>query len=300
MRTTVQDLGRRGFLSQGVPIGGAMDPFALRVANLMVGNGENAPGLEILLSGPELEFGRDCWIAACGARFENIPAWRPLRVAAGERIRFGERIEGCRCYLAISGGIRADRVLGGAGTYLRGGFGGFHGRALRDGDVLVVADALRVPTDHWGIDERMLPKYSKEGLVRVVEGSHAADFGDNFYAGRYRVTPRSDRMGIRLEGHRLERSAAAQLLSSAVAPGTVQVPPDGDPIVLMADAQTLGGYPRAAHVVTVDLPLMAQLAPGDWMRFAKIGLAEAHGILKTQHRQLGLLRQGVAAKMRSA
>jgi antagonist of KipI len=300
MLSTVQDLGRRGLLCEGVPLGGAVDAFALRVANLLVGNPEGAPALEITLRGPEIEFSKAGWVAACGARFADVPAWRPFQVSAGERLKFGERSDGCRCYLAVSGGFDVPAVLGGSGTNLAAAIGGFQGRALADGDVLATGPALRVPTGHWGIDERMLPRYSRDPLVRVIAGAQAADFGDTLYSGSFTVTPRSDRMGMRLAGPRLERRAGYDLISAAVAPGTIQVPPDGNPILLMADAQTLGGYPRVAHVASVDMPLVAQLAPGDRVRFAASGVAEAHALIHAQNHQLALLRHGIAGKMAPA
>jgi antagonist of KipI len=297
MLTTVQDLGRTGHLSEGVAVGGAADPFALRVANLLVGNPEDAPGLEVTMTGPELEFSEGAWIAVCGARFEGVPAWRPIRIEAGGRLRFGARSLGCRAYIALSGGFEVERVLGGAGTYLAAAFGGFHGRALKAGDILNSGPPSKVPAGHWAIDERVLPRYSREPTVRAIPGAHAAEFGDTLYSGRFAVTPRSDRMGIRLEGPALVRSAEGDLLSTAVAAGTVQVPPDGNPIVLMADAQTLGGYPRVAHVASVDLPLLAQLAPGDAVRFVASSVGEAHHLAHSREHQLTLLRQGIAGKM---
>jgi antagonist of KipI len=297
MLTTVQDLGRPGLMREGVPVGGGADTFALRVANLLVGNPEGVPALEITLLGPEIEFAEGAWVASGGARFAGVPAWRPFRVGPGERLRFGERIEGCRCYLAVSGGFDVPSVLGGAGTNLAAAIGGFGGRALADGDVLRTAPALRSPAGQWGIDERMLPRYSREPLVRVIPGAQAADFGGALYSGSFTVTPRSDRMGMRLQGPRLARASGYDLVSAAVAPGTIQVPPDGNPIVLMADAQTLGGYPRAAHVASVDQPLMAQLAPGDRVRFVESSVAEAHALLHAQSHQLALLRHGLAGKM---
>jgi antagonist of KipI len=300
MLTTVQDLGRRGHLCEGVPNGGAADPFALRVANLLVGNPEDSPGLEVTLTGPELEFSETAWVAVCGAWFEGVPAWKPFRVDAGGRLRLGRRLQGCRAFLSVSGGLEAEPVLGGRGTYAPGGFGGFQGRALRSGDVLRRLPSGRVPTGNWSIDERILPHYSAEPSVRVLPGLHAAEFGDALQMGRFEVTVQSDRMGIRLKGPRLARPGGGDLVSAAVAPGTVQVPPDGDPIVLMADAQTLGGYPRAAHVIAVDLPLVAQLAPGDAIRFVASTLAEAHALIHAREHDLGLLRQGLAEKMRPA
>jgi antagonist of KipI len=300
MLTSVQDLGRRGRLSEGVAVGGAADPFALRVANLLVGNPEDAAGFEVTMTGPELEFSEGAWISVCGARFEGVPAWRPLRIEAGGRVKFGARTAGCRAYLAISGGVDVERVLGGAGTYLAAALGGFHGRALKEGDIVRSLPPSRVPAGHWAIDERVLPHYSREPTVRAIPGAQAREFGDSLFSGRFTVTPRSDRMGIRLEGPRLVRSGGADLLSTAVAPGTVQVPPDGNPIVLMADAQTLGGYPRVAHVAAVDLPLLAQLAPGDGVRFAASTVGEAHHLARSRDHQLTFLRQGIAGKMTTA
>ncbi len=299
MMTTVQDLGRRGHLAQGVPIGGAADPVALRLANLLVGNAEDLAALEITLTAPELEFEKDGWISVCGARFEGIPSWRPFRVHAGDRLKFGTRLQGCRAYLSICGGIDVESVMGGRGTFLPGGFGGFEGRALRDGDVIRSVPSERLLSGHWSIDERILPQYSREPTVRVTPGSQAAEFGEALYAERFLVTARSNRMGIRLEGVPITRTTGEELISSAVAPGTIQVPPDGNPIVLMADAQTLGGYPRIAHVASADIPLLAQLAPGDYVRFKRSTVQEAHALARAEEHRLALLRQGLAAKITS-
>ena len=297
MLTTVQDLGRPGRRAEGVSPGGAADPFAMRVANLLVGNPEDAAGLEVTLVGPELEFSEPGWIACCGARFDGVAGWRPRRVEAGERLRFGTRTEGCRAYLALAGGLEVERVLGGCGTHLGGGFGGHGGRALREGDVLRTRPLAWHLSERWMMDERVLPPYSREPTVRAVDGSHASQFGDALHAGAFRVSAQSDRMGIRLDDRVLTRSESTEILSGAVAPGTVQVPADGRPIVLMADAQTLGGYPRVAHVASVDLPLLAQLAPGDTVRFARVSLAEAHALLRAQEHRLALLRQGLESKV---
>jgi antagonist of KipI len=300
MMTTVQDLGRRGHLAEGVPHGGAADPFALRVANLLVGNAEDCPGLEVTLTGPELEFSGAAWVAICGARFEGVPAWRPIRVEAGSRIRFGRRLQGCRAYLSVSGGFDVGRVMDGRGTFLAAGIGGFKGRALREGDAVPCVPSERQLTGHWSLDERILPHYSAEPTVRVIPGAHAGEFGEALYTGRFGVTARSNRMGIRLDGPRLSREGGGELVSTAVAPGTIQVPPDGNPIVLMADAQTLGGYPRVAHVAAVDVPLLAQLAPGDGVRFARTTLAQSHALSHAGEHALALLRQGLAEKVRPA
>jgi antagonist of KipI len=300
MMTTVQDLGRRGHLAEGVPFGGAADTFALRVGNLLVGNAEGSPALEITLTGPELEFSEGGWVSVCGAHFEGIPSWRPIRVEAGGRMKFGQRLQGCRAYLSIAGGFDVEPVMGGRGTFLAASMGGFHGRPVRDGDVLRSISSDRVLVGRWSLDERVLPGYSREPTVRVMPGAQAAEFGDALYSGRFSVTARSNRLGIRLDGVKLLRAEGGELISTAVAPGTIQVPPDGNPIVLMADAQTLGGYPRVAHVASVDIPLLAQLAPGDHLRFTRTSVAEAHGMARAAEHNLALLRQGIAEKVRNA
>ncbi len=299
MLTTVQDLGRTGHRAAGVPLGGAMDPVALRVANLLVGNPEDAAALECTLLGPELVFSADTWVALGGAEFEGLVAWQPRFVHAGERLKLGAARRGCRGYLAVAGGINVPPVLGSRSTYLRGGFGGLQGRALRDDDVVSAANAVRRVHDHWRIDARILPDYSASPTVRVVAGAQRDEFGGALFAAEFKILPQSDRMGIRLGAAKLVRiGGGGELVSSAVAPGTVQVPPDGQPIVLMADAQTLGGYPMAAHVIAVDLPLVAQLRPGDRLRFAEVPLEEAHQLAMQRERVLALLHEGLAQKVR--
>jgi antagonist of KipI len=296
MLTTVQDLGRPGHRAAGVRAGGAMDPFALRVANFLVGNAEAAAAFELTLIGPEIVFSADGLIAVAGAEFAGVPSWRPLAVRAGERIKFGAALKGCRGYLAVAGGVAVATVLGSRATDLRGGFGGFTGRALHDGDVVPAAPVARRVAAGWRIDERILPQYSATPTVRVLSGAQAAEFADGWAGAEFKVTAQSDRMGVRLAGPELKRTATEELLSSAVAPGTVQVPPDGQPIVLMADAQTIGGYPQLAHVIGVDLPLVAQLRPGDTVRFQKVELNEAHQLILARERTLALLHEGLAEK----
>jgi antagonist of KipI len=298
MLTTVQDLGRRGHRAAGVPLSGAMDRMALRIANLLVGNAENAAGLEFTLVGPELEFSGDAVIAVTGAAFGSAPGWRPLVMRAGQRLALGAARSGCRGYLAIAGGIDVPEELGSRSTYLRGGLGGFAGRALRDGDCLRAIAVARDVGDHWRIDERILPAYSAAPTVRVVRGVNTDEFGGLIFNTEFTVTPHSDRMGVRLGGPRLPRIGGGdELVSSAVAPGTVQIPSDGRPIVLMSDAQTIGGYPQAAHVIDVDLPLIAQLRPGDNVRFREVSLMDAHQLIQARERTLGMLREGLGQKL---
>ncbi len=296
--TTVQDLGRRSHRASGVPLSGAMDAFALRVANLLVGNPENAAALEFTLLGPELEFFADTTVAICGGDFGALPGWQPVQLPAGARLRFDAARTGCRGYLAIAGGFDVAPVLGSRSTYLRAAIGGHEGRALRDGDVLHAPHLAREIAGRWHIDERILPAYSASPEVRTVRGAQAAEFGGEFFHATFKVSPKSDRMGVRLNGPVLARATNAELISATVAPGTVQVPPDGQPIVLMADAQTIGGYPQIAHVIGVDRPLVAQLRPGDTLRFREVPLADAHELYLARERALGMLHEGLAQKLR--
>jgi antagonist of KipI len=277
-----------------------MDPLALRVANALVGNPDCAAALEFTLTGPELEFSEDTVVAIGGAECDGLPSWKPVPVRRGQTLRLGACTHGCRGYLAVAGGIDAPLVLGSRSTYLRAGFGGMDGRALRDGDVLKVgASRIHPPTTgtNWRIDPRILPAYSTAPNVRVIAGAQAGEFGEALCATAFALSPQSDRMGLRLTGPALTRSNSDELLSSAVAPGTIQIPPDGHPVVLMADAQTIGGYPQAAHAIAVDLPLLAQLRPGDSVRFIQVTLAEAHRLDLTREKELGILREGLAQKL---
>ena len=298
MLTTVQDLGRVGYRAAGVPLSGAMDAVALRLANLLVGNAEDAAGLEFTLIGPEIEFRTDTLIALTGAKFPGCPAARVVRVVAGQRIKFGAATKGCRGYLAIAGGVSVPPVLGSRSTFARAALGGIEGRALRAGDSVPINAVQRSVADHWWLDERFFPSYSSAPTVRVVAGAHGMAYGDEWLNSEYSVTPQSDRMGLRLNGPALARGGGGDLRSSAVTPGTIQLPPDGQPIVLMADAQTIGGYPQLAHAIDVDLPLLAQLRPGDRVRFQRVPLAEAHQLMSAREHTLALLREGLAEKFR--
>lgn len=298
LQTTVQDLGRPGFRAAGVPLGGAMDRFALRLANVLVGNAEDAPALEFALLGPELVFSRPAMVAVTGGDFGVGPLNHPFEVAARQVLSFSSVRRGARGYLAVAGGFEVPRVLGSAATYLRAGFGGHEGRELHTGDVLRVPNARRIVEGHWHVDPGILPRYGTEPEVRVVRGAHADEFVPVLFGQAYRVSSQSDRMGFRLQGPPLTRPAPVEIRSTTVVPGTVQVPPDGQPIVLMADAQTLGGYPQAGHVITADLPVVAQLRPGDALRFRAVSVREAREAALAQEHGLAMLRTGLAAKFR--
>jgi KipI family sensor histidine kinase inhibitor len=304
--TTVQDLGRPGWQRVGVTPGGAMDRLAARVANLLLGNAEDAPVLESALTGPELLFHTDTWIAVTGATARGVPGWRPLRVAAGERLSLAELERGSHLYVAVAGGFAVPRVLGGAGTLLSAGFGGFWGRALRAGDRLAVsAPAANLDAcsggARWGAAREFWTASGGEIAVRFVRGRRWAAFDETartaFKKAVWRVRPQSDRMGLRLLGPPLTAAIPGEILSEGVAFGTVQVPPSGQPIVLMADRQTLGGYPKIGHVIAADLPRLAQARPGDSVRFSEIPIAEAQVAAAEMEKSLELLRLGVAGRL---
>jgi antagonist of KipI len=295
--TTVQDLGRRGRRAEGLPLGGAMDPWALRIANLLVGNAEDAAGLEWTLIGPELEFAQATLVALTGAPSGAHPIGQPWWIEPGERLRLDVPRWGCRGYVAVAGGIGVEPVLGGRGTYLTAGIGGWEGRALREGDVLPTTAPRRTVTGRWHLDHRMQPAPAAVPVARIVRNAEERRAGEGLVDERFVVTPRSDRMGLRLEGPRLRAATEPERLSSAVLPGSIQVPPDGRPIVLMADAPTLGGYPLAGHVIGPDLGLLAQLRPGDTIGFREVALDEAHAVALAREASLALLRQGLADKL---
>ena len=320
LQTTVQDLGRPASQRQGVPAGGAMDRAALRAGNALVGNDERAAVLEATLIGPSLTFDHPTLVAIAGGDLgatvdhEPLPTWHPALVQAGATIRFGAPRRGCRAYVAVAGGIDVPVVFGSRSTYLRAEFGGHEGRALRAGDVLIVgapsllsqriAASLQgagpVTTARWSIGPTIRPVYAAEAVVRLIAGQHTdalwQQSRERLYTARFRVSASSDRMGYRLDGEPLSLTTPIELLSEAVAFGTVQLPPGGAPIILMADRQTTGGYPRIGEVASVDLPLVAQLKPGDHVRFRSISLKDAQRLYLAHERELAQAKLGIALR----
>ena len=314
MLTSVQDLGRYGFQKYGVIASGAMDPFAHRIANLLIGNPENAATLEISLTGPTIEFESDAAIALCGGDLspqidgKSCRMWSILAVKKGSVLSFGAPKKGCRTYLAAAGGIDIPDVMHSKSTYLRAAIGGFQGRALKAGDrvPLNAVDPKRaaalVKAANSG-QEWQIPaiRYFNEPVVRIMKGRQFGLFDAKSQAqlfdGLFTVGTHSDRMGYRLEGTPLALSEAAELISEPVAFGSIQVPPDGNPIVLMADRQTTGGYPKIGQVASIDLPLISQLNPGDKIRFKEISLEEAQKRMLAQEQHIRQLKIGIDLKM---
>lgn len=286
--TTVQDLGRRGFSALGVGMGGALDPWAAMVANLAVGNPPEAPLLECTYVGPVLRFSAATVIAVVGAETAALPAGRPVAVKAGEVVDCSALTRGARLYLAVAGGLRVPRVLGGYGTAVGARFGGFAGRALAAGDRLACG-AVNVSVAagaNWRLASPVPAPMRKETIeVRLVPGPDWAHIFKRFGPGgaaraveakSFELSAKSDRMGLRLAGEAFVLpGGAGDQVSRPVVPGTVQLPPDGQPIVLMAEGQTIGGYPQLGQVASVDLPKLAQARPGAEIRFRLTDVSSA-------------------------
>lgn len=308
LASTFQDCGRHGHQHLGVPVGGAMDQRTHQLANLIAGNERDMATLEITLLGPTLRFETPACIALAGADLspavngEPAPMGRPLVMRAGDVLSFGPRRSGVRCYLAWHGGIALPHVLGSQSTYLRGGLGGFHGRALRKGDVLPLnaplrCDMLEALARDLGQTSIYLPSTlanNPRARLRIMRGPHTGLFTDEalraLFGKPYRIANESDRMGYRLQGPPLSVRESRQLLSEGASFGSIQVPADGQPIVLMADRQSIGGYPKIGHVATVDLPQLAQSMPGETVWFEEIGLAQAQQLDNLREQALGRLR----------
>ena len=318
--SSVQDLGRTGFRQSGVSIGGALDSHGLRVANAVAGNDDGAAGLEVTLGRVRLKFDDQRTVAWCGGAFSvriGETTLRPGRcgfVGKGEELTMIAPDRGGRAWLAISGGIDVPLVLGSRSTDLRGNFGGYHGRALRDGDELALNKEGRFPNRPrskegglevvapWGAPETWTVIDNRNPLLRFVPGTDWDRFTGgaqrSLVNGAFVVSSDSDRMGARLEGPELQRTNPGDLLSEAVAPGTLQIPPNGQPILLLGDCQTIGGYPKIAHVITVDLPIAAQLWPGETVRFAEVSLEEARRLLREREEDFARFRVGLRLRAR--
>ena len=299
--TTAQDLGRYGYQRYGVPVSGAMDPFALRVANILVGNPEEDAGLEVTLAGAQMRFLVDTIVAVTGAdlgpRLDDagLPMWQAVAVPEGGVLAFAQIGDGMRAYLAVAGGIDLPQVLGSRSTYTRSRLGGVEGRVLAPGDTLPTSwqePSGRVEGKRLGADQ--IPSYGHSHALRVVLGpqddAFTAEGIQALLSSTYTVTPTSDRIGSRLEGPPIRHKEDADIISDGTPFGAVQVTGDGMPIVLMADRGTTGGYTKIATVISVDLPGLAQAVPGDTVTFRSVSVEEAHQALTEQEARLKSLR----------
>jgi antagonist of KipI len=296
--TTVQDLGRYGYQQYGVPVSGAMDRFSYIVANRLVGNQDQDAALEITLKGPELLFEQDTIVAVTGADLRpsvngiGMPRWTSVLVKAGSRLAFGARRAGGRSYLAIAGGIDVPVVLGSRSTHTSSQTGGMKGRALAQGDVLISGAKSSHRSTRIGrsIPESLRPGYSILTTLRILPGPQRDSFSEQglevLTTNSYRLSSQSDRMGYRLEGPKLTHAGTGQCISDGTAMGALQVLPNDQPILLMADRQTTGGYPKIAVVISADLRLAGQLMPGDTVEFKTTTLSEALAAMKAQSHEL--------------
>ena len=318
--SSLQDMGRVGYQRFGVIVSGVMDEWSHRLANLLVGNPGDEATLEITLMGPSLAFDSAALIAIVGADLSPriaeapVPMGLPVLVRAGSQLDFGRRTFGCRAYLAVHGGFAVEPVMGSRSTYLRAGFGGFEGRALRKGDLLPVGDgdpravfpdlarrsgagAEAFATLSDGTLAPIVHAASEARPLRAIAGQQWEAFTDEAHArlldAEFRVNANSDRMGYRLEGPALTLREPLEMISEGVAFGTVQVPPDGNPIVLMADRQTAGGYPKIASVASVDLPLLAQTVPQQGVRFERISLEDAQRLYLEREQGIARFRRSI-------
>lgn len=297
--TTVQDLGRSGYQQFGVPTSGALDSYAFRVGNLLVGNAEGAASLEITLLGCQLRALRETMIAITGADLaatvngEITSTWESRLLKRGDVLSFPRLNSGCRAYLAVAGGIAVPPVMQSASTYTRAGIGGFGGRPLRKGDILqsnksiASATVARMPSEY-------IPVYGNRIALRVILGPQDDLFTEEgistFLSSEYTVSTQADRMGYRLEGPRIQHREGADIVSDGIPLGAVQLPGDGLPIILLVDRQTTGGYTKIATTVSVDIPRIAQAKPGDKINFQQVDEEQAVTLLKKYEQQMETIK----------
>jgi len=283
-QTTVQDLGRPGHLRYGIPPSGPVDRPAFVLGNRLVGNPDDAAGLECTLIGPRFTTDAPCAIAITGAEAPvtvndtTAPMWRTLPLAAGDTVRVGSARAGVRAYVTFAGGLDIPRVLGSCATYLRGRLGGVDGRALRKGDTLPLGAAAMPPVR--AVRSEACPELGGTPTIRVVLGPQDDRFTEAGIAallgGSYEMLPQSDRMGARLRGPRVAHARGHDIISDGIALGSIQVPGDGQPIVLLVDRQSTGGYTKIATVCSFDIARLGQVKPGQRLTFTAVSVADAH------------------------
>lgn len=307
LQTTVQDLGRTGYRKDGVIVSGAMDTLALQIGNLLLGNEMVEAGLECTLLGPKILFETAQLVALTGGDMNAmvdgtaVKMWRPLYVKKGSVLSFGAAVRGCRTYLTVFGGFKLHAVLGSYSTYLKAGFGGYKGRALKNEDTLFFNKIYKGTEKlfNWSLDLKLYPDLDND-MIRVLKGPEYELFTEQSLAlleeEKYQITNEADRMGYRLQGATLQMTEVKEMLSSAVCFGTIQVTPGGSAIILMADHQTTGGYPRVLQVITADLTRLAQMKSGQKIWFKLVTLAEARVALLLREKQVKQLKQTITFK----
>ena len=289
--TTIQDLGRNGFAHLGLSPGGAADSFSFQVANHLVGNAPNTPALEITLLGPTLEFDGGATVAISGTRTStSLPVNEPFEIASGEKMVVGSLLDGARLYLAVRGGILVPTIMNSCSTFLPAKLGGFEGRALRAGDRIAIDAKMHAPHKKLSPDVLKDLTRTNQGSIRVTPSLQHDWFGEDgvrlFTEQVFVVSEASNRSGVRLRGKPVIPDIKRELLTEGVALGSVQVPPDGQPIILFVDQQTTGGYPKIANVIAADIPRLGQLRPSDKVQFQFVTIPDAIQFLRQQERLL--------------
>jgi antagonist of KipI len=315
--TTLQDKGRWGFQSLGVPVSGVMDEDAMIRSNLLVGNHDNSPVIEFTLHGAEVQLNDDALIALCGGGAhifydgKELPFNRPILLRKGSSLRFVLSLEGCRSYLAVAGGFQVPPMMNSISTYTSSKMGGVDGNILKAGDEILfknqftslskkIMESLtrnesNVSIARWSVGKEIFPK-----KIRFMKGPEWDWFPTSSHKlltqSEFSILPSSNRIGYKLKGDLIQRGSDRELISTAVAKGTVQCTPDGSLIVLMSDCQTTGGYPRVASIVAADLPVVAQKKIGDTMQFMEVSFDEAEQLLLEKHRALREMKSAISTR----
>ncbi len=310
---TIQDMGRYGYGSLGINCGGAMDRYAAQVANMLVGNDVHEAVMELHFPGPQLLFEQNALISITGAHFtptlndEPLPLWQPMLIRKNTILHFPKFEHGARCYIAIHGGFNIEPWLGSYSTNLKAMVGGYHGRKFEKGDELtanentiyfaaLMKEGKDAVTLKWRADIMNVYQYPHE--VFFIEGNEFNNLtrqsASDFLESNFIIHPFSDRMGYQVKGPELEMKEKTELVSASVSFGTIQLLPGGEIVILMADHQTTGGYPRLGHVITAHLPKLAQLRPSDCIQFKKITIDKAEELLFAQQKELAILHTACA------
>lgn len=293
--TTVQDIGRWGYQRYGMSVAGAMDHFSTRVANLLVGNDENEGVLETTFMNPEIQFKCDEVISITGGDMkpkingQSVPMWTSILVREDDKLRFSGATEGIRTYIAFSSGIDISEIMNSKSTFLKGKVGGFEGRKLSKGDMIPLGNKEILNTGSY-VPQKFILDYKNEELIRVVLGPQDDYFSkegiDTFLNSEYKITSEADRMGYRLDGPKIDHTGEADIISDGIVFGSIQVPGHGSPIIMMADRQTTGGYTKIGTVISPDLSKLAQMKPGDKMRFQRVDIDEAQKIYRDHEKKI--------------
>lgn len=293
MFTTIQDLGRRGYQKYGIPPSGAIDSYSAKLANLLVGNRKEEACLEATVSAPTLGFKEKSWVAVTGLGWKpklngkELPLWESFPVARGDKLSIDSTGRGMRVYIAFSGGIDVHQVLGSKSTYARANLGGFKGRALQKGDELKIPSPEKVVPQSIPEPFRTDINFEDIGVILGPQDEKFTEEGiENLLTSKYEVQADSDRMGIRLDGPPIDHHGGADIISEPVAGGSIQVPGNGKPIILLADRQTTGGYTKVATVVKAEGPSLAQMRPGQEVSFREVSLERAYELREELRRNL--------------